>query len=49
MVGVCEKLTMNGYILELKGHDLLEHVVHNCHHLDYKTAITAAKILLFLV
>lgn len=49
MVGVCEKLTMNGYILELKGKDLIKKVIQNCNHLDFKTAITASKILVFLV
>lgn len=49
MVGICEKQTLNGYIVDLRGRELIQKVIQSCHHLDFKTSITSAKILLFLM
>lgn len=49
MVGICEKQTMNAYIVDMKGRELFTRVLANAHHRDFKTAITAVKIFMFLV
>lgn len=49
MVSICEKYSLNHLFIEIRGLDLINQLLENSKHSDYKVAITAQRLLLYMI
>lgn len=49
LVGICEKETINSYIVDFKGKELLDRLVEQLNHSDIAIAYTSSQILTYLI